>query len=354
MAVRAFGDEQHWPPGIRNLAADTTQEAERSADDQVHDELQDTPDNEAPPSSRTDYLRIGAWNIENLGTRAADSLKAGYSEEDQEPEDLAAYILSSGVNLLALEEIHDDEQTSSDTQGEAPWRNAVLDQTVKILEEQSGLKWKYLLTAPDGTNDRQQMTGVLWQTQRLTLLGRFPINVPGGTIAGANVWTRRPEAFHFSAGEKSSDFAVVPLHMKSNSPTKTGGNPGLPVRMLEVQQLKNEIGAISKAFDGERDIILLGDTNMKRGEATAAVQWGDILRDLNAAEANTYIQSGNQPFDRIFVPFNQPEYQQAAMTSHGPYGATKEELQKWRREHLQKRSDHLLIWMDVPIMADDD
>ncbi len=297
-------------------------------------------------------LRIGAWNIENLGTRSADS-----NADDQEPEALAEYIHSSQVSLLALEEIHDDEQDSSETPGRAPWKNKILDRTMAELEERSGHRWKYVLTAPGPANIRQQLTGVAWDTEVVELIGREPVSVPGGEVDGADVWNRRPEAFHFSTGEGQTDIAIIPLHMKSNN-TVNGRNVGLATRVQEAQQLKAQLQSLTEALQGEKDIVLLGDTNMLHGETTAAVQWGGKFRDLNTRELYTYIKPfRNQqfpPFDRIFVPLGQPEFNGAAQTVHGPYGADREARKQWRENHLETRSDHLLIWADISITADDD
>jgi hypothetical protein len=95
-----------------------------------------------------------------FSTRSADS-----NAEDHEPEALAKYIHSSQVSLMALEEIHDDKQDSSETPWRAPWRNKILDRTMAELEERSVHCWKYVLTAPGPANIRQQLTGVTWDTK---------------------------------------------------------------------------------------------------------------------------------------------------------------------------------------------
>src|SRR5690349_14622084 len=82
-------------------------------------------------------VRVGAWNIENLGTRRADS-QTNPPEPDQTPEALADYIASSGVDVLALEEIHDDDQPSSGTPGHEPWRNKILERALARLNQQGG------------------------------------------------------------------------------------------------------------------------------------------------------------------------------------------------------------------------
>jgi len=296
-------------------------------------------------------IRVGAWNIENLGTRGADSSSAA----DQAPADLAGYMVDSGVAVLVLEEIHDNEQESSDHPGAEPWENDILDATLEILRQRTGDQWAYLLTAPAASNERQQMTGVAWNTAKAKMVARKIVNVAGGQIGGANIWARRPEAFHFSVGIGKTDFIVVPLHMKSNS---DGESIGRNARAEEAKQLAAALPSVQANLGGEQDIILLGDTNMKKGETTASTHWGTLFKDLNADGRFTYIKPfGNEPFppfDRIFVPIGQSEFTEAEQRIHGPYGNNANDQKTWRREHLRKRSDHLLIWMEVKVMQDDD
>ncbi len=306
----------------------------------------------AAPEVPAGKIRIGAWNIENLGTK---------KRYQQTPENLADYILSSRVDMLALEEIHDDDQMKDEDEAKAPWKNKELDLLLPMLAKATGDEWQYELTGPGPDNVRCQMTGVLWRKSRLTLKGRELLKVKGGNHKGAveekddggeseklTHWTRRPEAFLFSIADGKTDFAVVPVHMKSN---RAGDGVSQAMRVEEATQL---LAAMNGVFPKEADVVFLGDTNIKKGETSVQEVWKDH-RDLNAAEAitwNGFFDKKKQfdPFDRIFVPKGQPEFSKSEQHVHFPSGAD----DSWVRFHRNLRSDHLLIWCDIDVMADDD
>lgn len=306
-----------------------------------------------------DHLRIGAWNIQHLGVKA------------QKPADLADYIHASRVDVLALEEIHDDAQKKTEDPAKAPWNNTTLTDTLKLLnQKQPGADWQYLLTDPDADNTRVQMTGVLWNGSRVTLKNRIKLQVPGGIHAHTpppendplTLWTRRPEAFFFAAGKpdaKRTDFALVPLHMKSNSDNEKIAGVGPDMRAKEAAQLAAALPALKKQLGtSEEDIILLGDTNANEDAENAmfAKAW-PTYRDLNPGTFNTYRHPGFPPgeaLDRIFLPKDQPEFPTATKQKvHGPYAPAGEQ-QAWFEDHYKRRSDHLLIWCDIQVLADDD
>src|SRR5262245_53677378 len=74
--------------------------------------------------------RIGAWNIEHLGS---PELRSGPAEGiAQEPADIADYIKASKVDVLALEEI-DDDDGSPGTKS-----NKTLTKAFELLKQQTG------------------------------------------------------------------------------------------------------------------------------------------------------------------------------------------------------------------------
>lgn len=299
------------------------------------------------PAPAEGALRIGAWNIEHLGT----------NRPPQKAENLVEYILASKVDALALAEIKDDDQVTGEEPGKAPWRNKVLDEMLPLLKQATGDEWRYELTDPQPINVRAQMTGVLWRPGRLTLIDRFRFPIKGGIHDGdpeLTYWTRHPEAFLFRAGaaaDKKSDFALVPLHMKSNS----DGDAGMKMRKIEAQQLIEAMPAFEKKFPAEKDIVLLGDSNIKAGERDVHEAWKDF-KDLNAKDGVTWIggRYPAAPFDRIFVPSQQAEFAKSEQTIHGPYPVEGQSEKQWIKDHNRNRSDHILVWCDITISADDD
>lgn len=76
--------------------------------------------------SGQEYLKVGSWNIENLGSRTPPQHQIAIAE----------HIQLSGVDVLALNEIHDEDgQPGTRT-------NKVLDKAFAILNGQQGQDWR--------------------------------------------------------------------------------------------------------------------------------------------------------------------------------------------------------------------
>lgn len=307
----------------------------------------------AAPAPAKGFLRIGAWNVENLGYNAVGR-NAPKPEDQKKPDLLAEYILTSGVDVLAIEEIHDNDQKKDEDFGAAPWKNVILDQMLPILSKATGDDWRYELTDPHPDNERCQMTGVLWRTTKAELKGRWMVPVAAGLHPNSDesYWKRRPEAFNFAAIGQKADFILIPFHLKSNR-----GTVGTEMRPIEAKQLQASLQGLTDHFKGEKDIVLLGDTNILPKEKDVQAVWTGF-KDLNAEEkitwSNPFSKYPPAPFDRIFVPKGQPEFANSVQKIHGPYPVAGQTEKQWFINHLKGRSDHMLVWCDIDVQADDD
>ena len=184
-------------------------------------------------------LQIGSWNIQNLGAR----------EWGQEPAELADEIRRSGVDILALQEIHDDDgQTETRTNGK-------FDKIIARLNE-SDPGWRYELYKRRESDETERLLGVAWNHRRVQKAGE-PLRIAVKYDDGRS-WRRQPYAVPFQVGAGRSDFVLIPLHMKSNS----GGVPrATKVRAGEARALVAQLEVIRQHFN-DQDLILLGDTNM--------------------------------------------------------------------------------------------
>ena len=95
----------------------------------------------ASPVLGQDRIRVGAWNIETLGSpESRDYLKKSPSNGygvPREPAELAERIEVLGLDVLALSEIDDtDARDGSVT-------NRVLDEAFRILNRRAGNDWDY-------------------------------------------------------------------------------------------------------------------------------------------------------------------------------------------------------------------
>jgi endonuclease/exonuclease/phosphatase family metal-dependent hydrolase len=273
-----------------------------------------------------DYIVLGAWNIEHLGERTPG----------QRPIALAEHITLAGVDILALEETHDTDD-DADT-----FTNSALDTVVLVLNEGGTSDWEYKLFPKKSPDNTSQLTGIMWNKKRVQAKGEpFRLPMVDPHVRNVHPWDRWATAMKFAFGNKS-DVVVIPLHMKANV---DGVYFGMKQRGVEAKMLVEQLDAVRTKFS-DQDVILIGDTNFKPNEAKAA----DIItdggfRDLNDGDTTTYARGTDAPFDRVFVPEDQKEFQfcrQHILASAVP------------EEHEEYLSDHYMIVTSIKVMDDDD
>jgi endonuclease/exonuclease/phosphatase family metal-dependent hydrolase len=289
-----------------------------------------------PEAAQQPTVRLGTWNIEWLGNPTKRRKPA------QKPEDIAKYIQASKVDLLALNEISDDEE------GPEP-RNTTLNATCKILQSESRQEWKHLLFPSEEKNHKDQLCGVAWNDNVVKLVDKpFRIPIRRAPSADENLWRRHPYAVKFTLGEKKTDVVLIPVHMKSN---RGGITRMSKVRAEEANTLVRALAAVQNHFKDD-DIIILGDLNCLIREEPAMMRFRSTgFRDLNFDDQTSWIKEriyDPAPFDRILVPEDQPEFRNCRFTIF------KEHHFESEKEYREKLSDHYLVYTDIKVMDDDD
>ena len=286
------------------------------------------------PSEAKDYIKIGSWNIENLGQRSFGQNRFAIAE----------YLQLADLDVLALQEIHD-----TDGKG-APYRNKKLDQVIELMNERNGQDWKYELYPKRNAKTTFQLCGVAWNSARVTKVGaayRIPLDDKDNSL-----WDRHPYAVKFrAAGNDKNDIVVISIHMKSNW-EKDGAPPTKTRRAREAKALAAAFSKISTHFK-DQDIIILGDTNCLKADEAALSTFKQLgLRDLNSNHVSTYVSDPKfydteigPGFDHILVPNNQPEFRYSQQFILQPTDRT---------AHNKALSDHVLIMTSVQITNDDD
>lgn len=300
-----------------------------------------------PTATSTADLTIGFWNIEWLGK--PDSRSGPARDIAQKPEDLADAIIESKVCILGLAEI------VAPGPGR-PIRSRELEAVVDVLNTRTKQRWEYVLSP--GRADGDQLTGLLWNTARVTALndvgkpwqqGRdepWPVPVRRARSAqGSSLWNRPPHAVKFSAGSGKADFVVIVLHMKADYNGDFAAH-----RQQEAEALVDALPAVRDRFV-DRDIVLLGDTNqIADTEASSKVFQAAGLTDLNPGTTRTNWRSGTM--DRVFVPANRPAFDQPTFVSASD--AFKRSRNWDDREFKRRLSDHFLVVTRVRAVPDDD
>ena len=307
--------------------------------------------------THADEVRIGSWNIEWLGF--PDKRARPGKDNPQRPEDLAEYIHSTGVDVLALEEIGVDADKS-------PWKSQELELLQRALLDKYQERWSYVIfpktSYPEDTEDfvkRGQHLAIAWKSDKATQVGGvFDIPVGGDETYGIKFFERRANAVKLSFGEGKTDVVFIPVHLKSN---RNEDNPADKTftqrqRAAELKAFVAQLPKLKEHFKDD-DIVLLGDTNILGAEDTANVLTEAAFVDLNRDEQGTTAVWGDgsngyrtAPFDRIFIPQTQSEFAESRFQVHRTSNGTDDEIKLFRR----KLSDHYLISSVIKIQSDDD
>ena len=297
----------------------------------------------ASPVPGQDRIRVGAWNIETLGSPdSRDYLRKspsnGYSVP-RKPAELADLIEVLRLDVLALSEIDDTDER------EGPATNRVLGEAFRILNRRSGNDWAYRLFPKRIRRHSSQHTGLAWNRRRIRAVGgHFRVPVIDVTSRRFFEWDRHPHAMKFTRGRGRTDFVVVPIHMKAGR-----GAAAVTQRRSEAEALVRELSEIREHFQ-DRDIILIGDFNMlRRNEPAGRVyrRKGGLF-DLNYSDRSTHI--GDLPLDRCYIPRAQRENEFAGVTQVRIVAPPPGEERRFRREF----SDHWPIVVEFAEQADDD
>jgi len=306
-------------------------------------------------TSFAEEFRVGAWNIEWLGFPGMRG-KPG-KDVEQSPADLASYIAAANLDVLALEEIGVEKN-------EAPFKSVQLEKTIGQLKEKHGQSWQYLLFPkvdyPANTEDfisRGQHLGIAWRSDRATMVGD-PFSIPVGSndTFGNKFWERRANAVKFSFGQGKTDAVFIPVHLKSNRNDANANDPFFTQkqRLAEAKAFVVQLQSLKAKF-GDEDIVLLGDTNFLATEDDAPKTLIDAgFVDLNQKDSGTTAVWGagysSAPFDRVFVPSQQPEFKNSVQIIHKTKNGTDDEIKEYKKRH----SDHYLVSFVIEVGGDDD
>ena len=290
-----------------------------------------------------DRIRVGAWNIETLGSpESRDYLRKspsnGYGVA-RKPRELADLIEALRLDVLALSEIDDTKA------GDGTATNRVLDEAFGILNHRDGNDWTYRLFPKRIRRHSSQHTGLAWNRRRIRAVGRrFRVPVTDVTSRRFFEWDRHPHAMKFTRGRGRTDFVVIPIHMKAGR-----NEAAVKQRRSEAEALVRELSEIQDHFQ-DQDIILIGDFNMLRRTEPA----GRVYRrkgglfDLNYSDRSTHI--ADLPFDRCYIPRTQRENEFAAVTQVRIVAPPPAAERRFRRQF----SDHWPIVLEFAEQADDD
>jgi hypothetical protein len=117
-------------------------------------------------------------------------------------------------------------------------------------------------------------------------------------------------------------------------------------RKLEAQALVQSLSSVRLTFKDD-DIVILGDTNVLSAQEDALQAFaGAGYWDLNGSDEPTTWQ-GDAPFDRIFVPEEQIDFD-------GSYEYVVDSQFDEPKEHKMRLSDHYMVTTTISVIQTDD
>lgn len=285
-------------------------------------------------------IKVGAWNIQYLGAHNCRPVATQHTA--QRPSDIAKFIVASGVDILGLEEITDDDGQPN------TFTNQTLNSVMTKIRQTTGDTWNYMLFRrfQEGEGCKAinlQLTGVAWNTKKVRRLAFKQIPIDTSSLPqGVTVWNRPPVAVKFSLGPGKTDIVFIVVHMKSNV-----GEDTETTREWEARLLMDQLSFVKSTF-ADDDIVILGDTNVLGGDEAAVVKYTQSgFKDLNAEDGPTTIR--DESFDRIFTRAAQNEFQMSRQSVFGPGY-----LNLSSEEFLRRFSDHYMVTAQVNVAVDDD
>lgn len=184
-----------------------------------------------------DRLLVGAWNVRNLGRKALDTDRA---------RDVAKIVAE--YDVIALVELRDYEVVEG------------------LLELLGRSTWAATRSTEVGTDKHKEVYAFFYRIASVTLLRSEVLADPSDN------WVREPFMGHFRAS-KGFDFIMSVVHIVWGD---------------TVAQRRKEVGTLCKkltrikAWDGERDVMLVGDFNLepddKAWEAARKAGWMPLLQ----------------------------------------------------------------------------
>ena len=278
----------------------------------------------APGIASADWIRFASWNIEKLGT----------SEDESALIALAEHLHLTGVDVIVMQEIYDNDNNT------ATRTNSQLDETFRILNEETGQDWTYEIFPNRHSGDTSQLVAAAWNRSRLNKVDEtYRLQFE----RSANEWDRHPHAIKFSAGADKTNIVVVGIHMKADFRGDFSEQ-----RAKESKILVEALPAIQSNFD-DYDVIFAGDFNSKTNNELAIKQLQQIeYRDLNEKDKETHVKYG--ALDRIIVPTPGVHDSASEFSFSKQYILTAADSAAFD-EHL---SDHLMIITPIRILEDDD
>lgn len=265
-------------------------------------------------------LRIGTWNLEQLGLRQPPRTAA-------DEQAIADRIRELAVGVLAVQEVD----------GPAPLRR---------LTHDLGPTWDFVIGSTGQlSNDDRISVGFVYDRSRVELLQSEELLQLPRTAGRLPIFHRVPVTAVFRTVDGGLDFRAVTVHLKASR-----GADNEAKRVAEVTALAGWIDHLRERDGEDRDLVVLGDFNHTYGApADQAFTSHCPITYLHPQQPAPTIIHFDDPIDMIAVtPELKDEVIANSMTVHG--ADAQRDKQAWRKTY----SDHVPVTVDLDDAHDRD
>jgi endonuclease/exonuclease/phosphatase family metal-dependent hydrolase len=223
-------------------------------------------------------VRVGTWNIENLGSRRNKRTEEDYVR-------LAKYILSLKVDVLGVQEIN----------GAAP---------LARLCKHLGKDWSFVVGTSGkigrrSGGGRQITVGFLFNKARMELISAHELKDLPRKQEDLWIFHRLPLVAAFRERKGGIDFRAVVVHFKAGRLKVSDRSPkDSAKRQAEVKNLRATLKKLLSADKEDQDLLILGDYNADKHYPA----WKALAKDfhlLKPVEAHRSIVYFDEQIDHI-------------------------------------------------------
>lgn len=267
-------------------------------------------------------LRIGTWNLEQLGIRGDPPR----SEADHQA--IADYIQKLEVAVLAVQEVGSD-------------------QALDDLCRRIGPTFANVLGTTGGFSDGKGRVsvGFVYDTSKVELLHAAELLQLPTRAEGLPIFHRIPVTACFRTRQGGLDFRAVSVHIKA------GQKPDdFQKRRLEVSALHGWLATLLQTPGEDQDVVVLGDFNHSyETEAATVFQRDGLVRYLKSAKAtDPTISHFDAPIDMFAVTRGFDEVVDASYDVHNEDGLR--DKATWQRVY----TDHFPLTLALAADRDRD
>ncbi len=195
-------------------------------------------------------IRITTWNIEHLGSTGR-GFGGGFGggtlplRTNAQLDEIGEFIRDTlQSDVIAVQEIAKT----------GPGHTSL---ELDRITVHMGTNWEYFLADAPATAD--MVNGFIWNTDTVTALGQFTIDMPNIELAGKNLFDRMPVGLYLELNEPGqtdrTDIVLINVHLASGQ----GNDENHAIAMIAIEHALNRTLRDNQITESDR--VILGDYN---------------------------------------------------------------------------------------------